>query len=765
MNPLLRSPASRSAVPFPADDAFLQDIPISQARSIIWLTAAGMAVVTLVTAGESPTAQMAPLFLLASVLGVASYGAWNLVRRHYVLSLLLWQSALICLIILGSQVLDQPQVLLLTALLPLIAATTLGGRYALIAGAVALALLLLLQRLWGETWLPTQEIVRIVVFGALGGAVGWSATAHMRDLTAWAVAGFESAHKNLEDAREQRMELLQTQEDLSRANVELARLADRLTRLQHVAEEARQAKVEFVSNVSHELRTPLNLIIGFSEIIATSPRLYGSRLPASLMSDITAIQRNSKHLLSLVNDVLDLSQVEAGQMALTREWVAPKQIVEDAVLVVRELFESKQLYLTLDVPDGLPRIFCDQTRIRQVIINLLSNAGRFTKQGGVHIACRLEGESLLVSVADTGPGIAPEAQKRIFDPFQQADNSIRRTYEGSGLGLTISRDFIALHEGKMWLESTLGEGTTFYFTLPLSTTPELSVTGAPDPIRRGLIPGDEYGYTLRARPTRVQATRIPPRLVLLEEEHSLYRLLTRYLVDVEIVPTRTASDALAELQRSPAQALIVNLPPFQQNNSEISQFVPVGTPIISCWIPGEVEAANQLGVMQYLMKPITREKLLTTLEEIGSQLPNPAKRLRILVADDEPDQLHLFARMLESSPRNYDVLEAANGKRALQMMRSQKPDILLLDLLMPVMDAFQVLEDKQNDPALQDIPVVVISSRDPLGEAITSNVIHVSHAGGFSTTHLLGIIEAVATILAPPDKTSAQAATAPSRAE
>ncbi len=742
--------------------ASLRDLPISQARSIVLLTALGLVASTVIVAGESPTALMTSLFLLASAFALISWLAWRVLARRYILALVVWQGALLVLFVAGALLLDQPEVLLLAALLPLISASTLGGRYAIGASLLVLVWMFVLQTNQGSAWLPSQEIARILVFGALAGAVGWSATTHMRTLTSWAIAGFESAHKNLEDAREQRVELLQVQEDLSRANVELVRLADRLARLQHVAEEARQAKVEFVSNVSHELRTPLNMIIGFSEIISTSPQLYGSRLPVSLLSDIAAIQRNSKHLLSLVNDVLDLSQVEAGQMALSREWCVPARIVQDAVLVVRDLYDSKHLYLTINVDDDLPMLFCDQTRIRQVIINLLSNAGRFTKAGGVHIVCAIEahagGDLLHFSIADTGPGIAPEAQKRIFDPFQQADNSIRRMYEGSGLGLTISRNFIELHGGKLWLESTLDVGTTFHFTLPLASADEGEGVRAPTSIERGLMPGDDYGFTLRVRPSRAQPMRILPRVVLLEEEQSLYRLLSRYLQDTEIVSTQRPEAALAELQRSPAQALIINTPPLGGFGAEIGEAVPVGTPIISCWIPGEVEAAVQLGVAQYLMKPITREKLLATLEEVGSQIEGGIHR--ILVADDEPDQLHLFARMLESAPQEYDVIEAANGRRALDLMRSQRPDILLLDLMMPVMDAVQVLEEKRKHPELASIPVIIISSRDPLGEAITSNVIRLSHSGGFSTAHLLGIIQAAAAILAPPDtKTDAHEGT------
>ncbi len=359
-------------------------------------------------------------------------------------------------------------------------------------------------------------------------------------------------------------------------------------------------------------------------------------------------------------------------------------------------------------------------------------------------------DSLVFSVTDTGPGIPEEDQKRIFEPFQQVDNSIRRLYGGSGLGLTISKQFIEIHGGKMWLESRPGQGTAFFFTLPLapSLDEEEAASGdrnsaAGQRVRRGLIPDDELGYRLRTRPSKAPAPRLIPRLVVLEKEQSLQRLLTRYLQDTEIVSTRSLEEAAEALSRSPAQALVANLPPFENLSSEMISIAPFGTPVITCWIPGEVEAANHLGVIQYLVKPLTRERLLSVLAGLPGEIKN------VLVADDEPDELHLFARMLESDPHGYRVLQATNGKRALDMLRSRKPDILLLDLMMPVMSGFQVLEEKQKDPTIRDIPVIVISSRDPQGEAITGNTIQVSHGGGFSTSHLLEIIQAVTEIITP----------------
>lgn len=727
----------------------LNDLLISKARLVIISTAFAFITSAVILSGSATTDLMMKLLGLSLAFGLISTLAYRFVEQHYLLAQILWQISLTGLILVGCFLFGRSEIFLLAALLPLISAITLGQGYALIAELVVAALLVWLQTSAILEPLPGISATMILIFGAFGGLLGWAATSQLMTIASWALFSFNQARQNLEEAREQRLELQQTQEDLSKANLELARLADRLKILQHVAEEARQAKVEFVSNVSHELRTPLNMIIGFTEVIARSPHLYGGRLPASLMTDISAIQRNGQHLQSLVNDVLDLSQVEAGHMALSREWVSSTEMIRSAASVVESLFTSKGLYLTVDVQEPLPQVFCDQTRIRQVIINLLSNAGRFTTQGGVVIKGGLQKDSLLLSVSDTGPGISEEDQNRIFEPFQQLDNSIRRLYGGSGLGLTISKQFIELHGGKMWLESQPGRGTTFLFSLPLAPSLNEEETRTSQRMRRSIIPGDEYGYSLRTRPSKAPVPRLIPRLVVLEKEKSLQRFFTRYLQNTEIIATQTLAEAAAALNQSPAQALVVNLPPSDMLSEETIAIAPVGTPVISCWIPGEVEAASQLGVIQYLMKPITREKLLTVLQELPEQLQLPDGVKRVMVVDDEPDELHLFARMLESAPQGYQVLQVSNGRRAMEMLRRRTTDVLLLDLIMPGMDGFQVLKEKQQDPAIRDLPVIVISSRDPLGDAITSNSIRISHSGGFSTNNLLALIHTVAEIIAP----------------
>jgi signal transduction histidine kinase/CheY-like chemotaxis protein len=712
----------------------------STAQSVMFIASAFYLLCAVVLAGNATADVMIRLLTLAGLLIVAGAAALRWLPDHYLIAQITWQITLAAALILVTRWLEQPEIAVLYALLPLITAVTLGPAGGLAAEASVIAV-----AWWaaGDAFvqpLPLEFRWVLPLVGLFTGLLGWAITNPLLTVSEWSLTGFREAQKHLAEAQEQRLLLKQTEEDLLKANRELARLSDRLKALQRVAEEASQAKAEFVANVSHELRTPLNMIIGFTEIIARSPQVYGARLPPALQTDIAAVRRNSQHLANLVNDVLDLSQVEAGQMALSREWIALPEVIEAAVTTVKPLFDSKGLYLRTETPSDLPQVFCDGTRVRQVIINLLSNAGRFTERGGVLVACRRADNLITIAVADTGPGIPAQDQQRLFEPFQQLDASIRRRYGGSGLGLTISKQFVEMHGGQMWIESQPGAGTTIGFSLPLP--PALAVEPATG-VRRSLTPDDERGYRTRLRLTRAAPPVAPPRLVVLEKERTLQRLLARYLPGMEIAVARTVPAAIEELGRSPAQALVVNASPLEAIPVSALTDLPFDTPAVTCWIPGEDDAARRLGVVQYLVKPVTAE----TLKDALARLPQGVKT--VLIVDDEPDELHLFARMLEADAHGYRLLQVTNGQRALDMLRTRRPDVMLLDLVMAGMDGFQVLEEKGRDPVIRDIPVIVISSRDPTGDPVVSNTLTVTHGRGLSVRNLLACIQAIGEILSP----------------
>jgi signal transduction histidine kinase/CheY-like chemotaxis protein len=672
---------------------------------------------------------------------LASACALWLLPKRFLVAQVVWQVGLAASILLAIDLFQRPEIATLYALLPLMAAATVGWSAGLLSEGLVVVLV---WRLWDGGLAPSLSAVHglvIITAGALAGMLGWATIRAFLAVTEWTLFRSEHDRQRLDEALDQRIQLKQVQEDLLQANQELARLSDRLKVMQRVAEEARQAKEQFVANVSHELRTPLNMIIGFSELIGQSPQVYGGGLPSALLADIAAIRRNSQHLAKLVDDVLDLSQVEAGRMAISKEWALVQTIVDAAALAVRALFQSKGLYLETVVPPDLPPVFCDGTRIRQVVINLLSNAGRFTEQGGVRVEARYAADSVIVNVADTGPGIAPEDQAKLFEPFQQLDSSIRRRHGGSGLGLSISRRFIEMHGGKMWLESEVGVGTTFYFSLPV----ELSAPAAlerRDEVMRWFHPYQQYEP--RTRRSKAPVPVVPPRFVVVEEGETLHQLFRRYMDDVQVVSTPDVERAVNELSRSPAQALIVNAPSSGDRALQgWLRDLPYGTPGMHCWVPGEDEAARRLGVVRYLVKPVTREILLSTLLGLDGKVSS------VLLVDDEPEVLQLFRRILSTAPSEYQVLQAQSGRRALSLLRQRQPDVMLLDLIMPRMDGFQVLQAKSEDPSIREIPVVVVSSRDPVGGHIASDALTVTRGGGLPVSDLLTCIRAVSEILCP----------------
>ena len=733
--------------------------------------------------------RLAPITM---VVVLASALALWLLSRRLLLAQAIWQAGLAAAIALALYVSRVPEVAFLYVLLPLLTTVTVNWLGGLLAEGVVIALLWWVSRSSSMPVLSSGYGAAIVIGGAFTGLLGWGVTHSLLTVTQWSIFSFGQARQKVEEARDQRVELRQIQEDLIHANRELARLSDRLKAMYQVAEEARQAKAEFVANVSHELRTPLNMIIGFSEMIPRSSRVYQVKLPPPLLSDIAAIHRNSQHLARLVDDVLDLSQVEAGRVALSKEWTSLHEIVEEAIQVVRPLFESKGLYLETDIPAAVSPLFCDGTRIRQVVINLLSNAGRFTEWGGVRVSVQPRKEDVVISVADTGPGIPLADQERVFEPFQQLDGSIRRQHGGSGLGLSISRRFVEMHGGKMWLESPSTElrtgpstelrasipptplrygvlaqsqardsawehcagrtgpstglragerdvGTTLTFCLPYN--PSLNTALDSDDVMRWFSP--YHQHETRTRRSKAPVPTVVPRFVLLEQGETLKRLFERYLDDVELVSARDADEAIRELGRSPAQALVVNAPGLVTAPTLLDRLgdLPWNTPAVACWVPGEDETAKQLGVVHYLIKPITVETLLLTLE--------PLEASTVLLVDDQPEALQLFTRMLALAECGYRVLQATNGHRALALLRERQPDVMLLDLIMPGMDGFQVLREKSQDESIRDIPVVVITSRDPSGEPIVSDTLTVARGDGLSVRDLLSCIQAVSEILAP----------------
>lgn len=480
-----------------------------------------------------------------------------------------------------------------------------------------------------------------------------------------------------------------------------------------------------------------NTSIGFCELILNKPETYGKRaIPAALLADLKVILRNSQHLAGLINDVLDLSQIDAGQMTLEKEWCDFTDILESALTAIRPLYESKGLYLKADYASELPKVYCDRTRIREVFLNLLSNAGRFTDQGGVSVRAWLEDKTVNVSVTDTGSGIAEESREKLFEPFHQAEGSIYRRYGGTGLGLSISKRFVELHDGKMWVDSELGKGATFSFRLPVAPLTQ-PVGGAARWFNQYAVLS-ERAWLPSNRPVDT-----PPRLVIVENGDDLRRLLQRSLEGFEIVTAQNIRAALDEINQAPSQAVVINDLSFSYPLRDLAdELTQLQTPLIICSVPGLAEATGELGVQDYLVKPISQEKLLGAL----GRIPGVSS---ILLADDDPDAQQLYRRMLGTANAHYRVLRASNGIEALEILTVETVDLILLDLTMPEMDGFQFLSVKASREEIRDIPVILISARDPFGQPVASQALAVVRSGGFSAHLMAACIEALSAILSP----------------
>jgi signal transduction histidine kinase/CheY-like chemotaxis protein len=616
----------------------------------------------------------------------------------------------------------------------LVAGITIGPWAALVASA--LASLGLAYGMGFPTYLPPAYATNLLLVWSIG-FLAYIAQRPEKRVIEWAWHGYRQARDNLDMARDRQLQLKQALQDLALANAQTTRLNEMLSAARRAVEEARRAKEEFVANVSHELRTPLNMIIGFSDMILGAPGTYAQRLPPALLADVAAIKRNSQHLASLVDDVLDLAEVETGRMQLFREPTSIKEVIQEAMEAVSVLFEQKGLSLTLDVPDDLPPAYCDRTRIRQVILNLLSNAGRFTEEGGAIIRARCEQEILLVSVADTGPGLDPDSRMRLFQPFQQADASIRRRYGGTGLGLAISQRFVEMHGGRIWLEGAPKEGTMACFTLPAhKPTPE-------DGTLRWFSPYQEYAP--RNKPSQAPLPAVKPRVVVVERGQVLTELIARYVEDLEAVPVPSLEEAGAAIDTLAPVAMVINEADIDTPEGGALRLPEMSfdIPITRCWISSPQPSVLQEGVQEYLIKPIVRGTLIETLDRVA-----PEGRT-VLVVDDDPEALQLFGRMLASTRRRYAVLDAEDGATALELLRERRPDVLLLDLVMPNGDGFSVLRAKAQDDAIRNIPVIIISATDPQREPIISRELIVTRQQGLSAREVVLSLRAITHALQP----------------
>jgi signal transduction histidine kinase/DNA-binding response OmpR family regulator len=503
----------------------------------------------------------------------------------------------------------------------------------------------------------------------------------------------------------------------------LNRMNDQVGRLYHDLETASRHKSEFLASMSHELRTPLNAIIGFSEVLLQ--QMFGpvNERQADYLSDILT---SGRHLLSLINDILDLSKIEAGRMELDLSEFPMPAVLESGLTMVRERAAGHGITLGLEVGPEVGTVRADERKIKQVVFNLLSNAVKFTPDGGrIDVACHCRDDWLEVSVRDTGIGIAPADQDRIFEEFQQAGQR-----EGSGLGLALARTFVALHGGNLWVESEPGIGSTFTFTLPRQ--PDSSPTVQPTE-----LPGPD-----------VAAGVAGPDVLLIEDDDRSAELLTIYLEGAGYAVTRARDgEQGTELARQlhPAAIVLDLLLPGLSGwdvlaqaklDPELSRI-----PVVIVSMLNEQGKGYALGAADYLVKPVRGDDLLAALRPLTGVM-TAAAPATVLAVDDDPTALELIDAVLR--PEGYTVLRAASGPEALQLARQELPALVILDLLMPGMDGFDVVEALRADPVTDQIPIVILTSKTIEAadlERLNSHVAHLAEKGSFSRTEFVELVK------------------------
>ncbi|WP_449411522.1 response regulator [Methylobacterium komagatae] len=464
-------------------------------------------------------------------------------------------------------------------------------------------------------------------------------------------------------------------------------------RARQAAEAANRAKSQFIANMSHELRTPLSAVIGYSEMLGEELEDIGQ---AALLPDLRKIESAARHLLSLINDVLDISKIEAGRVTASAETFTVSELLQDVTDATGSLIEKKANRFVLDAEDDLGAMHQDQTKIRQCLLNLVGNAAKFTENGTITLTARRhreeEADWLSFAVSDTGIGLTPEQIGKLFQRFVQADDSTTRQFGGTGLGLAITRAFCRTMGGDIGVESEPGKGATFTIRLP-------SVLVAEEE------PGEE--------PPAVAAHEQHDTVLLVDDDPAARELLQRFL-EREGFQVRTAADGRAGLTLARAlkpRAILLDVEMPRMDGWAVLHAVRndpdlAGTPVIMTSVVAEEGLGQALGATDYFVKPINWDRLKGLMERYRPQAPAEA---RVLVVDDDADGRERMRRSL--SREGWNVDEAPNGRIALEQYDRARPNLILLDLMMPEMDGFGFLRALRARPD-GDVPVVVLTAKE-----------------------------------------------------
>ncbi|MEP7288911.1 MAG: GAF domain-containing protein [Chloroflexota bacterium] len=507
--------------------------------------------------------------------------------------------------------------------------------------------------------------------------------------------------------------LLQTLSSTLAAIIQNARLLQQVQAANTRLREVDKLKSQFLANMSHELRTPLNSIIGFSRVI-----LKGIDGPLSSMQeqDLSTIHESGKHLLNLVNDILDQAKIEAGKMELSYGSFSMAELIKSVMSTAMGLVKDKPVRLYPEVEPELPNVWGDEFRSRQILLNFVSNAAKFTAQGSVTVSAfsvQEAGQDMVqVSITDTGIGIPEDKLDAVFESFQQAENTTARQYEGTGLGLPIAKSLVEMQGGKVTVYSEVGVGSTFSFTLPLNppepTEEELQAEAVAAAGVNNQLAEQVVEVIEQAAPQ--QAQRI---ILAIDDELGMVNLYRRYLVRSGYEVIGGGAEEAEELASTYQPRLIlldINMP--NRSGWDVLQHLKdrdetFEIPIIVCSIDEDKERAFRLGAADYLVKSIDERSLIEAVKRVELE----RDRRKILIIDDQPESMRLISEAIAADER-FTILEATNGAQGLEVVSSHWPHLIILDIRMPDMDGFEVLRQLQENPDTSTIPVMVVTADD-----------------------------------------------------
>ncbi|MDR4498373.1 MAG: response regulator [Candidatus Scalindua sp.] len=506
------------------------------------------------------------------------------------------------------------------------------------------------------------------------------------------------------------------------------RIAEKTIHLQkaiHALERANKLKSEFLANMSHELRTPLNAIIGFAEVLRD--KICGE-LNEEQLDFVKDIHSSGYHLLQMINDILDLSKIEAGKMVIQHEVFPVTDAIQDVYHIIQGLADKKHLHLQKDIRPETKDIEADRVKFKQILYNLLSNAIKFTSENGnIVTKASIIDDMLQVSVADSGIGMKPEDQEKVFKEFWQADSSFSRKYQGTGLGLALTKRIVEMHGGKIWFESEYGKGSTFYFMLPLKAIFS--------------IPKSKVNEARLHKPAGNDVKAI----LVVEDNRMAADLLTVYLTNAgyNVIVAKDGKEAIKKAKEMKPLLITLDiiLPKLdgwdvlsELKNSQDTADIPV----IIVSVTENKDIGYSLGAASYLMKPVDRKILINTVNIITSNLSAKDKPVEILVVDDEEKDVKYVSTVLNGA--GFKVLTAYGGKAGIELAISKNPDLIILDLMMPDISGFDVVENLRKHPVARNIPIVICSAKDITPEdkkKLNGNIMAIVQKGSHTKEELL----------------------------